>query len=375
VGDIVDFALNLDDPPRLRYVLASTGGLLDLGGDVRAIPAGALTVNDDHVSFQLTKADYEKQKVLPDDRIAYLNTDDHQQAIDRHFNVKADAKAKTSAGAVRRDDKNALGTLVLFSKIENKSAVTSDGKEIGRIVDVWMNAKDNRVPYVEVRPAARMGPESPFSAGGDRNYAIPAAKITNRHGDGGYAFDVTRDSLKQAERVNAQSGVEMVQGGGAADTVLMVSVPSVSVTTSRRQSADSTTRSRQQTADDANSRSGSPSFERDAARADRPLARSAHDGVVRVSDEIEVAPDDVSESTVRHYAGQDVHSPDGNKLGSIDDFMIDATSGRIAWAGVSSGRVGSGDERAVPGSAVNAPEEGCSVNIQVGQWTQAPTGA
>jgi sporulation protein YlmC with PRC-barrel domain len=97
------------------------------------------------------------------------------------------------------------------------------------------------------------------------------------------------------------------------------------------------------------------------------------DGYVRVSDEIEIAPDDVSESTVRHYAGQDVHSPDGNKLGSIDDFIIDANSGRIACAVVSTGIFGSGDKRAVPVSALNATEDGFTVNIQEAQWKQAPT--
>jgi sporulation protein YlmC with PRC-barrel domain len=106
---------------------------------------------------------------------------------------------------------------------------------------------------------------------------------------------------------------------------------------------------------------------------DRPLARSADTGVVRLSDEIELAPDDVSESTVRHYAGKDVHSPDGKKLGSVDDFIIDANSGRIACAVVSTGIFGSGDKRAVPVSALNASEDGFMVNIQEAQWKQAPT--
>lgn len=83
--------------------------------------------------------------------------------------------------------------------------------------------------------------------------------------------------------------------------------------------------------------------------------------------------------TVKDLKGTDVVSSTGEKLGDIDDFVIEAQTGKIAFAVVGAGGVlGVGEKlHAVPFSALkpdmNNPDQMTLANIDKAKWQQAPT--
>lgn len=82
--------------------------------------------------------------------------------------------------------------------------------------------------------------------------------------------------------------------------------------------------------------------------------------------------------TAREIIGQDVASRDGVKLGELQDLVVNAKGGRIAYALVSSGGVlGFGAElRAVPFAAFKDtydPDGNLTLDLEHGDWTSIPT--
>ena len=91
---------------------------------------------------------------------------------------------------------------------------------------------------------------------------------------------------------------------------------------------------------------------------------------------IQLASGDATERGLRRFAGQPVLSGEGQRLGTLKDFLIDPASGKITHAITSSGGIlGAGNTlRAIPREALQrAPgEEGFMAQIQLEQWSQVP---
>ena len=94
-------------------------------------------------------------------------------------------------------------------------------------------------------------------------------------------------------------------------------------------------------------------------------------------DRLQVAPPEVMDRTVRQLAGRTVYAPDGAKLGTIKDFVIEKRTGRVVYAVVSSGGLaGAGDTlRLIPIHALLSPPAGApgfSVRVSQADFRRAP---
>ena len=86
VGDIVDFVFHVRGTPQLAYVLVTTGGFLDVGGESRAVPAGAITFNVDTARIDnIMKDEYLKNPVVRTQREGYFANEANRRNLATTF--------------------------------------------------------------------------------------------------------------------------------------------------------------------------------------------------------------------------------------------------------------------------------------------------
>ena len=94
------------------------------------------------------------------------------------------------------------------------------------------------------------------------------------------------------------------------------------------------------------------------------------------SETIQIASADATDRGVRRLAGKQVRADSGDKLGTLKDFVVDAPTGKVTYAVVSSGGfLGAGDTlRAIPCEALQRSTaiNGFVVNIDPAKWSQIP---
>lgn len=216
VGHIVDYMFDTAAPPHLAYVLVSTGGLLDIGGRIRAVPAAAMTMSDHSAQITLTRDQYRAIAPLPGDRAHYLSDPQTVATLDREYHVAE--PVATSAGPA---------SLVSFSELDRSNAYSAKNGRIGYIDDAWISLSRDRAPFIEITPTM-----DPFMLPGKTRYAVPMDRM-QPGGDRarGFTFNVTAGELADAAPANHAPGVRVLQGGFRGDKVLQVTVPAVAAET------------------------------------------------------------------------------------------------------------------------------------------------
>jgi sporulation protein YlmC with PRC-barrel domain len=219
VGDIVDFAFQFDDQPDIRYFLVMSGGFLDMGGDVRAVPASTLEIKDDSAELSVETRQFERGPLVASDRADFFR--DHQRVttIDDHFrDSDTDLDSQRQSG---RDDEV---DYVLYSELDRDTVIGRNGAELGRVTDVWVSQEGNRALLVEIDPAIRL--TSPFESRPQSRFQLPTSKFTGMGEDGvAYQFDIASDELADAESVTAIDRVTFDYGFGTDDGVIRIRVP------------------------------------------------------------------------------------------------------------------------------------------------------
>jgi sporulation protein YlmC with PRC-barrel domain len=367
VGDIVDYVFDTSEAPRLAYVLVMTGGFVDLGGDVRAVPAAAMTLDGDMARVSVPSEQFRAMPVLPANRTAFLRERRNAENIARQFGV-APVSASANASASGQGMRNSLLT---FSELHNSDANAAQGSRLGYIVDALISLSRDRAPYLEIVPTF-----NPFRVFYHTGYAIPFARYAGPAETTGYDFNVTSDDLLAAKPASLAEGVQLLQSGDMGDQILRVTLPRVA-------SDNSATSPQRNEATAGNGRRGRGSRGDVSARMEQGSGNSAtmqerqsRNSPGAVAGRIEVASSDAVDSAARKLAGQHVRSSDGRDLGTIKDFVIDAQSGRVACAVVSSGGfLGAGDQlRIVPAGALRraSGNDGFTVSIAQADWNRVP---
>lgn len=95
------------------------------------------------------------------------------------------------------------------------------------------------------------------------------------------------------------------------------------------------------------------------------------------NERLQVAPPEAVDRSLRKLAGQPVHGANGEKLGTIKDFVIDKQTGEVVYAVVSSGGIlGAGNTlRLVPLHALQpapAGTPGFNVKVSRATWDRSP---
>lgn len=213
VGDIVDYVFDMAEAPHLAYVVVMTGGFLQFGGDRRAVPANAISIEDEAGRINISSEEYLKVPVLPDNQRQFLSDRRQAQEIARAFKVEPRDRGRRGAAA----------SLVTFSELSNANITSTDGQRLGFCMDAWVSQDLNHAPFIEINPTYQ-----PFRAAEtDLRHAIPMARFVSRGEFAGFEFAVGTDDLAQAQHVTEVDGVRMLQSGTVDDTVLRVQLAEV----------------------------------------------------------------------------------------------------------------------------------------------------
>jgi sporulation protein YlmC with PRC-barrel domain len=365
VGDIVDYVFESREAPRLAYVLVMTGGFLDLGGDVRAVPAAALTLDGDTARVQLSSDRFHALPVLPANRTAFLSERRNAETLAREFGLTAQASpSNTSSG-----DNRSRSALLTFSELHNADANAAQGSRLGYIVDALISLNQERAPYLEIVPTF-----NPFRVFYHTGYAIPFARYAGPSSEAtGFDFNVTSDDLLAAKPASLAEGVQLLEAGDMGNQILRVTLPRVASSDNPAATArgSDTAATRERRGDrDVSARTDRNTANRANAQGNRQWNSA---GAAR----LEVASSDAVDSSARKFAGQHVRSSDGRDLGTIKDFVVNTQSGRLACAIVSSGGfIGVGDQlHIVPAAALQrgTGNEGFTIAIAQADWNRVPT--
>ncbi|HVU24037.1 MAG TPA: PRC-barrel domain-containing protein [Opitutus sp.] len=331
VGDIVDYVFNLDRAPHLAYVLVMTGGFLQYGGDVRAVPAGAITMQGDTAHIGISSADYWSEPVISGERARYLSNGNHTDRINQLFHASGSDRTQ--------------GRLIAFSQLANGDSFSPEGMHLGFIVDAWVSLDLNRAPFLEIDPAYwRFRTNPPF-----QRYAVPMTKLREHRGSSHFTLDLEPNDFANAKAVSDARSVKLLSVGPNDDTVLLVQMSPL-----------------------GSHRGQSPNEPGQNGR-DRTAQSSRSSADVS---SVQPAIDGNAYPTVRALTGQHVRSSDDQDLGTLKDFMIDANSGNIVYAVVSSGGfMGAYDRlRVVPIHALrhSADQGAFTVQISSDRFKQLP---
>jgi len=119
-----------------------------------------------------------------------------------------------------------------------------------------------------------------------------------------------------------------------------------------------------------------PEEQASSTLASQPQPASSATSATIGSEQIQVASADAKDRGLRRYAGLEVRTDGGERLGTLKDFVIDAASGKIAYAIVSSsGVLGAGDSsHAVPVDAMQRSTaiDGFVIHIDPARWNDVP---
>ena len=188
VGDIVDFVVQFENLPQLRYVIVRTGGILPSGGEHRAVPADAISLVDGRYRVSLARDAYRQLPALPRDVRAHFHNAANVAEIAKQFSTPADH------AAVARD-------CVLFSSLgSNGRIMSADHEELGRFADLWIDFNANQAPYLEFTPTNFALEEH----GENTVFDLPTTQLV-RAGGGEIVFALSAREVDQSKSITDAS--------------------------------------------------------------------------------------------------------------------------------------------------------------------------
>ncbi len=217
VGDIVDFAFHFDGTPAVSHVLVMSGGFLDMGGDVRAVPASDITMTGNSAKLDISTDKFNSAPVLPDNHVDFFADNSRVDRLDNYFGSSSNQGAKENEQAEHP-------AYTLYTDINANTAIGGNGTDIGRVSDVWVNLAQNEAPLIEIDPSAQVG--NRFETHMRQRYEIPASKLEGKTEDGTqYRFQVTQGDLVNVPSANAKDKVTIDYGLFNSGTIIKLNVP------------------------------------------------------------------------------------------------------------------------------------------------------
>lgn len=147
LGDIVDLALDLENHT-ITHAVIMTGGFLDMGGDMRAVPASALNLENGQYRLDVSENDFEKIETLPDEnRIEALGSD-YGDALATHF----PSMETNDSWSDRQDKATSSGSHALFTDLDGRNVRFADGANDGfaDVTGALVDIGEKTVAYLEV---------------------------------------------------------------------------------------------------------------------------------------------------------------------------------------------------------------------------------
>ena len=222
VGDIVDLAFRLQGAPgTVTHALVMSGGFFDRGGDVRAVPTGALTLKQDSARLDASAQEFDTAAIIPQDRRSFFADSSRVAQVDEHFQAQTSAAKQQfnhdSSASGQSADRQA--DYVLYSILHREDVVGNDGDKLGYITDVWTSLENEGALLIEMNPATENS--FPFQVRSSLRYELPASMYRGMaEEDSGYRFAVSESQLSEAPHANAIDNITMEVGVTDRDTVM-----------------------------------------------------------------------------------------------------------------------------------------------------------
>jgi len=188
LGDIVDLAFNVRDH-HISHLLVMTGGFIDMGGTVRAVPASNVSIRNGRYFLNTTKTDFEKLEPLPDEnRVAALSS-----------------QWKTSAARQPVETQNT----VLFSHLSNCEVEFSEGAvyETVSVTGALVDVSEQVIAFIEVDGAEAISPFDRAELG--QRTMIPATLIQNINATT-VTMSIDAEEVRDAEEVDSVQHIREV---------------------------------------------------------------------------------------------------------------------------------------------------------------------
>lgn len=184
VGDIVDYVIQFDKNPQLRFVLIQTGGFGNVGGKTRAIPADAFTRSDNRFHVGLSSQAFEEIPVIIGNRKKYLADPANTAALAKLCN--------TPVGHAEL-----IGPYTFYTTLgKTYNVLGGGGNEMGIFEDLWINYNANQIPYLQIIPT-----NEDLERGRALRYNLPTSKFVRIRG-GAIEFSMKVRDIIKAPMVN-----------------------------------------------------------------------------------------------------------------------------------------------------------------------------
>jgi len=298
IGDIDDLVL---DHNRLSHVVVGVGGFLGMGEKEVAIPVERLQIGEDQTTI-MSAVTEDELKQLPnfEPRLSYSK---YPRANQRNNLTAANQPAAGDTAAsntmvandtAAADNAAANGQVRVIGQMTaedliGKTVVNADGRDVGSIDDLVLD--NNKVAHVVVGVGGFLGI-------GEKNVAIPVEKLQLGQDQAIMLSGLTEDDLRGMPEFD-RNAYAAYPRGTAADT---------------------------QTAANATAADQNANGQITAAGRANPLGQLSADDLI----------------------GKDVVNAQGDKIGSVDDIVIDAKNDQAVYAVISAGGfLGIGDKKVI----------------------------
>jgi sporulation protein YlmC with PRC-barrel domain len=233
LGDVKDLIISRAQR-RVTFALVGHGGVLKIGEKVVAVPFRAFTWNPDRkvMTLAMTADQLNSAPNLESGEWKTLGDPGRTEPIYSHFNVTEDRAMSDDAWMPRKnpDDANRRDRdgqpaatpsetsrlrpdefrVLRASDIEGKDLVGSDGRDVGKVDDLIVDAGSGRIALVAVTFGGVLG------IGEDR-VAVPYTAFDVNKDGRLYVTTIDRDTIKSAPRLKEKDWGELRNPSFAAD--------------------------------------------------------------------------------------------------------------------------------------------------------------
>jgi len=175
VGEISDLVIDAKDGT-IRYAAVTYGGLLGIGNKMYAVPFQAFECRhdpDDRDEYVLvldvTEKQLEGDQGFDEDHWPNFADPTFTEGINKRYKVRRDqrrADADQDRDRVARTDRRMAGSVIRASQMHGLNIQNSQGKSVGEIQELVIDANHGRVNYAAVSYGGFLG----F---GDKLFAVP----------------------------------------------------------------------------------------------------------------------------------------------------------------------------------------------------------
>jgi sporulation protein YlmC with PRC-barrel domain len=186
VGDLVNFVLDLSEAPRLTHVIVMTGGFIDVGGTLRAVPAEAISWNGERYVLSVDDAIFMDATVLPDN-------------LERFFSRSSNIKQV--AGDFGVEPRTMEGDILFYDEIEFYDIESTRSGNLGYLTDVYLSVDNDLAPYVVMAPTDIILDNNTLT-----RYAVPTTELV-RVEEPDLVFEITVGDLRDADMTESLDGI------------------------------------------------------------------------------------------------------------------------------------------------------------------------